>query len=153
MALGLIETRGLAGLIAATDAAVKAGYVEVRTVERATGGLVLVALVGDVASVQEAVAAGAQQAASVGHLVSSHVIPRPDAAIWRILGVPRLPEPRDGGASAPGGTPAADDLDALPVRELRRRARVQPGIALSGRAISSASKADLVAAIRAAARR
>ena len=148
-ALGLIETRGYVGLIAATDAAVKAGNVEVRSVERASGGLVLVTLVGDVASVQVAVQAGTEAVAAVGHLVSSHVIPRPDPGVWQIIGV------RHGvGAAGRASDQAqqrgtgADELEALPVRELRRRARATAGISLTGREISRASKQELLAALR-----
>ncbi len=156
MALGLIETQGYVGLIAATDAAVKAAHVEVRSVERATGGLVLITLVGDVASVQVAVQAGADAVASVGRLVSSHVIPRPDAGVWQMLGprgrVPSADRKRPGvpdrrtGITEEKAPP--DELGRLPVRELRHRARSMERIALTGREISRVSKQELLAAIR-----
>lgn len=153
MALGLIETQGYVGLIAATDAAVKAANVDVQSVERATGGLVLITLVGDVASVQVAVQTGAEAAAAVGRLVSSHVIPRPDAGVWRMLSLQgdSTKETRARAEGAPRRAPRerdADELEALPVRELRRRARSVKGIPLSGREISRVSKAELIAAIR-----
>lgn len=76
-ALGLIETRGYVGLIAATDAAAKAGEVRVVARQKADGGLVTIFLHGDVASVKAAVDAGARAASTVGELISAHVIPRP----------------------------------------------------------------------------
>lgn len=152
-ALGLIETRGYVGLVNATDAAAKAANVEIQSIERASGGLVLVTLVGDVASVQVAVDAGAEAAAAVGNLVSSHVIPRPDVSVWTVLGArassetePKRPERR----RAPAVPKPTNDLGDLPVRELRRRARLMEGIGLSGREISRAPKQQLIEAMRAA---
>ena len=147
MSLGLIETRGLTGLIAATDAAVKAAPVEIRSFERASGGLVVTTIVGDVASVQEAVAVGSEQAAVVGQLVSSHVIPRPDSSVWRMLGVSPVAH-ADGDASSSAEPVGRGDLELLPVRELRRMARAMPDIPLSGREISRVSKAELIAAMQ-----
>ncbi len=146
LALGQIETQGLVGLIAATDAAVKAAQVDVRTLEKVWGGLVTVLVVGDVASVQVAVEVGAGEAARVGHLVSSHVIPRPDESIWRMFdrATPAVDEPESASSDETG----ADDLDATPVRELRRLARSLPNIGLSGREISRALKGELILAIR-----
>lgn len=80
-ALGLIETRGLVGLIEATDAALKAADVHVVSRQRADLGLVTIFLRGDVASVRAGVDAGAAAARRVGELISAHVIPRPDASI------------------------------------------------------------------------
>jgi microcompartment protein CcmL/EutN len=76
-ALGLIETRGLVGLIEASDAMVKAAGVRlIRSIEIG-GGFVTSIVRGDVGSVRAAVDAGAAAARRVGELVSSHVIPRP----------------------------------------------------------------------------
>ncbi|HAN99669.1 MAG TPA: carboxysome shell protein [Planctomycetaceae bacterium] len=76
-AIGLIETKGLIGLIEATDAMAKAA--NVRIVKRVSigGGLVTTVVSGDVGSVRAAVEAGANAASQVGELVGSHVIPRP----------------------------------------------------------------------------
>ena len=76
-ALGLIETRGLVGAIEATDAGLKAADVRLLGTEKADAGLVTVKFVGEVAAVKAAVDAGTAAAERVGHLVSSHVIPRP----------------------------------------------------------------------------
>ncbi len=76
-AVGLIETRGLTGLVEASDAMVKAASVQlVRTIQIG-GGYVTAIVRGDVGSVRAAVDAGASAARRVGELVSSHVIPRP----------------------------------------------------------------------------
>jgi ethanolamine utilization protein EutM len=76
-AIGLIETKGLLGLIEATDAMAKAANVEI--VKRIDiGGAYCVTVVrGDVGSVRAAVEAGATAATQVGELVASHVIARP----------------------------------------------------------------------------
>ncbi len=76
-ALGLIETRGLVGLIEASDAMCKAASVElVRTVQIG-GGYVTSLVRGDVGSVRAAIDAGAAAARKVGELVAAHVIARP----------------------------------------------------------------------------
>jgi ethanolamine utilization protein EutM len=152
MALGLVETRGYAALIAASDAAAKQAYAEVMSIERASGGLVLITLVGDVASVQEAVDAAVREAQRVGELVSAHVIPRPDDSVWRLLGLKSAQSTAESiPATAPEDTKRSadrDGLDATPVRELRRKAREIDNIGMAGREISRASKAVLIKAIR-----
>ncbi len=76
-AVGLIETRGLTGLVEASDAMCKAASVTlVRTIQIG-GGYVTSIVRGDVGSVRAAVDAGASAARRVGELVASHVIPRP----------------------------------------------------------------------------
>ena len=157
-ALGLVETRGLIGVIEAADAATKAAAVDIISIERAKGGLVQVAFAGDVASVKEAVTAASERAAGVGELVSSHVIARPDSAVWKLLtgnSEDTVQEKTDDETvtDIPPSTPdngshamEIADLADLPVRELRRRARSFEGIDMSGREISSASKAELLEA-------
>lgn len=76
-AIGLIETKGLVGLIEASDAMCKAANVELLKTVEIGGGYVTAVVRGDVGSVRAAVDAGAEAARSVGELVSSHVIPRP----------------------------------------------------------------------------
>ena len=76
-AIGLVETRGLIGLVEATDAMAKAANVEIVKRVDIGGGLVTTAVRGDVGSVRAAVEAGASAAAQVGDLVGSHIIPRP----------------------------------------------------------------------------
>jgi microcompartment protein CcmL/EutN len=77
-AVGFIETKGLVGLVEASDAMCKAANVElIKTIEIG-GGFVTSIVRGDVGSVHAAIDAGADAARAVGgELVSSHVIPRP----------------------------------------------------------------------------
>jgi ethanolamine utilization protein EutM len=76
-AIGLVETKGLVGLVEATDAMAKAANVKIVKRVSIGGGLVTTIVSGDVGSVRAAVESGAQAATQVGELVSSHVIPRP----------------------------------------------------------------------------
>ncbi len=76
-AIGLIETKGLVGLVEATDAMAKAANVQIVKRIGIGGALVTTIVRGDVGSVRAAVEAGAQAAQQVGELVGSHVIPRP----------------------------------------------------------------------------
>lgn len=84
-ALGMIETRGLVGLIEAADAMLKAANVEMKGWKQVGGGLVTGFVVGDVAAVKAAVDAGAGAASKVGEVVSVHVIPRPHEELGGIL--------------------------------------------------------------------
>ncbi len=76
-AIGLIETRGLVGLVEATDAMAKAANVKIVKRVGIGGALVTTVVSGDVGSVRAAVEAGATAAQQVGELVGSHIIPRP----------------------------------------------------------------------------
>ncbi len=77
MALGMIETRGFAAMVEASDAMLKAAKVELVGYEKTGGGYVTAIVRGDVASVRAAVDAGLRAAEKVGEIVSSHIIPRP----------------------------------------------------------------------------
>lgn len=76
-ALGLIETKGMVGLVEASDAMCKAANVKLTTSVPIGGGYITAVVRGDVGSVSAAVAAGAAAAKAVGELVAFHVIPRP----------------------------------------------------------------------------
>ena len=76
-AIGLVETKGLVGLVAATDAMAKTANVQIVKRIDIGGGLVTAIVSGDVASVRAAVEAGACVAGQVGELVRSHVIANP----------------------------------------------------------------------------
>ncbi len=82
-ALGLIETKGLVGVIEATDAMLKAANVTLIGRIGIGAAYVTTLVKGDVGSVRAAVEAGAEAASRVGELVSAHVIPRPDDAVLR----------------------------------------------------------------------
>jgi microcompartment protein CcmL/EutN len=76
-AIGLVETRGLVGLVEACDAMCKAANVELLKTIQIGGGFVTAVVQGDVGSVRAAVDAGAAAAKAIGELVSAHVIARP----------------------------------------------------------------------------
>ena len=76
-ALGLIETRGLIGMIEAADAMLKTANVVLVSWQKVDAGLVTAIIRGDVGSVKAATDAGAAAARKVGELIGVHVIPRP----------------------------------------------------------------------------
>ena len=80
-ALGFVETKGMVGLVEASDAMCKAANVELVRRMQIGGGYVTTIVRGDVGSVRAAVDAGAQAAKAVGELVTSHVIPRPHEGV------------------------------------------------------------------------
>lgn len=84
-ALGMVETKGLVGMVEAADAMAKAANVRVASYEKVGGGYTTVLIRGDVAAVKASVEAGAAAAARVGELVSAHVIPRPHADLEKIF--------------------------------------------------------------------
>ena len=84
-ALGMVETRGLVGLIEAADAMVKAANVTIVGWEKVDAGLVTVLVRGDVGSVKAATDAGAAAARRVGELIGVHVIPRPADDLERVF--------------------------------------------------------------------
>ena len=84
-ALGLVETYGLIASIVATDAAAKAAAVVVSTAELTEAAFLTIKIEGELGAVQAAVEAAAEAAAKVGHVVSVHVIPRPDDGLEVIL--------------------------------------------------------------------
>ena len=75
--IGMVETRGLVGMIEAADAMVKAANVVFVGWQKVDAGLVTAIVRGDVGSVKAATDAGAAAARRVGELVGVHVIPRP----------------------------------------------------------------------------
>lgn len=90
-ALGMIETRGFAAMVEASDAMVKAAKVELVSYEKIGGGYVTAIVRGDVAAVKAAVEAGVRGAEKVGEVVSVHVIPRPHENVDRVLPLGRPP--------------------------------------------------------------
>lgn len=84
-ALGMIETIGFPGLVAALDGALKTADVYIKTVQGADAGIVTVYIVGDVASVKVAVEVGASLAERVGRLSAKHVIASPDKNVVKML--------------------------------------------------------------------
>ncbi len=145
-ALGLVETRGLIAAIEAADAMVKAANVRLLGTEVTRAALVTVKVEGDTGAVRSSVAAGAAAAERVGELVATHVIPRPHNETYKILvdgGAPGPVEPE-----GPVILPTSEELEALPVRELRELARRIPDLTIQGRDISRANKLQLLEEIR-----
>ena len=84
-ALGLIETKGLVGAIVAADIALKTAQVELRSKEYTKGGLVCIEFEGDVAAVKASVEAAVTAIKDMGIYIGSHVIPRPDDSVEKII--------------------------------------------------------------------
>jgi ethanolamine utilization protein EutM len=84
-ALGMIECKGFAAMVEASDAMVKAAKVELVSYEKTGGGYVTAIVRGDVAACKAAVEAGARGAERVGEVISVHVIPRPHLNIDVVL--------------------------------------------------------------------
>jgi len=93
-ALGMIETKGFAAMVEASDAMVKAAKVELVGYEKIGGGYVTAIVRGDVAAVKAAVEAGVRGAEKVGEVVSVHVIPRPHTNIDLVLPLGRTEQVR-----------------------------------------------------------
>jgi len=127
-ALGLIETHGLVAAIEAADAALKTAAVELINYQKVTGGLLTIAVTGEVAAVQAAVAAGSAAAAKVGVLVSQHVIPRPMADIELLIDTrkkspePPNPERPDPNPAGSGGDGPAEEAAAKAEEAVSRTA-------------------------------
>ncbi len=173
-ALGMLETVGLVAAIEAADAMLKAADVALVRQQRVVPGLVTHFVVGETAAVRAAVDAGLAAAERVGRVAGSHVIPRPSDDVWRrLVGValdgdppaakaptasalaskasvakePAMaPPPAD--APVPATAPPERDYAAMTVRTLRAAARERADLDLQGRALASASKDDLVDALR-----
>ena len=88
-ALGLIETRGLLAAIESADTMLKSANVSIFDKTYVGGGLVSVAVTGDVGAVKVAVEAGvaAVKRLDSSLLVSEHVIPRPHEELDSIIGI------------------------------------------------------------------
>ena len=86
-ALGLIETRGLIAAIESADAMLKAAEVTLLEKTLVGGGLVTVAVTGDVGAVKAAVEAGAAAVRKLNNtlLLSEHVIPRPHQELEDVI--------------------------------------------------------------------
>jgi len=78
-AIGVLETRGMASLLGATDAMLKAADVRITGRHGIGSGWVTVVVEGDVAAVQTAIAIGRAEARRHGELITAEVIARPEA--------------------------------------------------------------------------
>jgi microcompartment protein CcmL/EutN len=93
-ALGMIECKGFAAMVEASDAMVKAAKVELVGYEKTGGGYVTAIVRGDVAAVRAAVEAGVRGAEKVGEVVAVHVIPRPHLNVDLVLPLGRAEQAR-----------------------------------------------------------
>ncbi|MDL2226499.1 BMC domain-containing protein [Deltaproteobacteria bacterium OttesenSCG-928-M10] len=84
-ALGLIETRGLTPLVTALDGAIKAAQVTFEGRRLVGGGLVNATVTGDVGAVRAAMDAADGIIRQMGAIGMTHVIARPDEAVWAML--------------------------------------------------------------------
>jgi len=140
-AIGLIETRGLVGVIEAADAAVKSAPVELLGIKPIGGGLVSTHFRGEVAAVQVAVQAGVEAALKVSQVISHRVIPAPHLDVENLL----LHQPQP---TPPPAQPPPDELEDLPVARLRQLVRQLPDAQLKGRQVSRANKEALLRELR-----
>jgi microcompartment protein CcmL/EutN len=81
----MIECRGFAAMVEASDAMVKAARVELVGYEKTGGGYVTAIVRGDVAAVKAAIEAGVRGAEKIGEVVAVHVIPRPHNNVDTVL--------------------------------------------------------------------
>lgn len=102
-ALGLIETRGLTPLVTALDGAIKAAQVTLEGRRPVGGGLVNATVTGDVGAVRAAMDTAQGIINQMGATGMTHVIPRPDEAIWAMLKNDGLTAPEPGETSPDGG--------------------------------------------------
>lgn len=86
-ALGLIETKGLIVATESADAMLKAADVKLLEKTYVGGGLVCIAVTGDVGAVKAAVEAGGAAVRKIDEklLVSQHIIPRPHEELGNII--------------------------------------------------------------------
>ncbi|UCB47138.1 MAG: BMC domain-containing protein [Spirochaetota bacterium] len=91
-ALGMIETRGFAAMVEASDAMVKAAKVELTGYEKIGGAYVTAIVRGDVAAVRAALDAGGRAAEKVGEIISVHIIPRPHTNVDEVIPLGRGPK-------------------------------------------------------------
>ena len=114
-ALGFIETRGLVAAIESADVMLKAAEVSLIEKTYVGGGLVSIAVTGDVAAVQAAVEAGtrAVRQISADLLISQHVIPRPHGEL-DILLVQAKTREAEGAQSAPLMSPETEKEPLFP---------------------------------------
>ncbi|MXX40902.1 MAG: BMC domain-containing protein [Gemmatimonadetes bacterium] len=78
-AIGMLETRGMASLMASTDAMLKAAEVQLCGRHGIGSGWLTAVIAGQVADVEAAIRVGEVEANRTGELIGAQVVPRPDA--------------------------------------------------------------------------
>ncbi len=117
-ALGMIECRGFAAMVEASDAMVKAAKVELTNYEKTGGGYVTAVVRGDVAAVRAALDAGGRAAERIGEVISVHIIPRPHSNVDGVLPLGRGPAGGPAGGAGGAGS-AADGTPSQPKRSAK----------------------------------
>lgn len=84
-AIGILETQGLAAILHATDAMLKAANVELVGKEKIGAAYVTMIIKGDVAAVKAALDAGSEAVGGLGKLIASQVIARPHEDLLKLL--------------------------------------------------------------------
>jgi microcompartment protein CcmL/EutN len=103
LATGILETRGMAALVAATDDMLKAADVRIVGRHGVGSGWVTIVVAGEVAAVETALRRGQETAAGVGEVIRGEVIARPEtAAAAAMPHVAGAPPSADGDARALG---------------------------------------------------
>jgi microcompartment protein CcmL/EutN len=158
-ALGLIETFGYIGAVEAADVCLKAANVRLIGVQLVTGGLVMVAVTGDVGAVKAAADAAKPAVEKVGRIISVHVIPRPAPETSKLLEDIRVnidtsvkPEKieqieKEAGKDDFLTLDFIQKLNSMKVVELRTLARQSPGIRLERSRIKYANRKELLEAL------
>jgi carbon dioxide concentrating mechanism protein CcmO len=78
-AIGILEVRGMAALMAATDAMLKTARVSVCGRHDIGSGWLTVVIEGDIAAIEAALKAGVQATRRYGELISAEIVARPEA--------------------------------------------------------------------------
>ena len=118
-ALGILEARGMAAIVAASDAMLKAVDIQISGRHGVGSGWVTVVVRGEVADVEAAIRIGSQEAEGYGDVITAEVIPRPEHA--SLSGMPHFArsDPAPAGEAAlglletRGFTPLVQGTDAL----------------------------------------
>jgi len=84
-AIGILETQGLAAILHATDAMLKAANVELVGKEKIGAAYVTIIIKGDVAAVKAAIDAGSEAVGDLGKLIAADVIARPHDDLLALL--------------------------------------------------------------------
>jgi microcompartment protein CcmL/EutN len=85
-AIGMLETKGMVGLVTAGDAMCKAANVALIGTVEIGGGYATTVVKGEVGNVKAAVEAGLATLRAVGaEVIASHVIPQPTDLVLRIV--------------------------------------------------------------------
>ena len=133
-AIGMLETQGLAALVAGADAMVKAARVSITGWTFIGGGLSHIAVIGDVAAVRTAVESGASAAGAAGSVVANLVLPQPSKETIQLI-----PSGKSGSRSSVGAlgvlettgyvgvVAAADAMTKAGAVEIRRFALASGG--------------------------